>query len=103
MTDLICVDCGSKSVHRSRRRSWLDCAVRMLGGRTCRCHTCNARFAGFGRNLVRIASVHRAAKGLAMAFMMMTAAALVIAGIVWLNHTRATASPASCVRAAWSA
>jgi hypothetical protein len=87
---LTCVDCGSDRIHRSRRRNWLDRAVLLCNGRTCRCHACNARYARFGHVLVRIGAVRRAAGRMALAFMMMTAAAIVLAGIIWLSHTQAS-------------
>jgi hypothetical protein len=87
MTDRMCPDCGSDCIHRSRRRNRLDRVLRIVGGRTCRCHACNARFAQFGQALVRINAVRRAGRGLAFAFMMITAAAAVLAGIVWFSHS----------------
>jgi hypothetical protein len=89
MTKLICIHCGSRRVHRSHRQGWLDRALLLAGGRTCRCHECNARFMRFGGSLLRIADVHRAVWRLLMALAMMTAAGAVLAGIVWLSHTAA--------------
>ena len=103
MTDVICLNCGSSRVHRSRRHNVVERAALMFGGRPCRCHGCNARFTRFGHTLVRIASVQRAAKGLAITFLMITAAAVVLAAIIWLSHGGATAAPAeSCAHGVWS-
>ena len=93
MNKLFCVHCGSDSIHRSRPRTLLERAVRLLGGRTFRCHVCNARFAGFGRSLVRIANVNRAARRLLLGLAMMTAIVAVLGGIVWLSRNQAAFSP----------
>src|SRR5215471_2573689 len=86
MTKPICTDCNSDQIHRSRRRNWLDRAIVLVGGRPCRCHACNARYARFGQVLLPAGFVDRAVKAMVLTFMMMTAAAVVLAGIIWLSH-----------------
>jgi hypothetical protein len=88
----ICIHCGSSRVHRSHRKGWLDRVVLLVGGQTCRCHECNARLARFGGSVLRMADVHRAAWRLLIAFAMMTAAAAILAGIIWFSH-KAVFSP----------
>ena len=66
----------------------------LLGFRPCRCHQCNARFARRGDSLLRIGEVNRILQWLAIALMMVTAAAAILAGIVWFSHRVASINPA---------
>ena len=81
-----CPVCGSDSVHRSRRRNWLDRAIRLAGARVCRCHQCNARFASLGGSLIRVADVSSAARRLVLFLTMVTATAVIMVAIVWLSR-----------------
>ena len=86
MNKLICLHCGSGRVHRSQRKGWIDRAVLLVGGRTCRCHECNARFARFGGSLMRVTDLNRAARRFLLALAMMSAAGAILASIVWFSH-----------------
>jgi len=89
-----CPACGSDRVHRGRRRSWLDRAISLVGARTCRCHGCNVRFAHWSGRLVPIGDVQHAARRLAIVLIMMTAAGVIIVGVLWFNHLLTTLNPA---------
>jgi len=89
VTKLTRVHCGSGRVQPFAAPAWLDRAVLLVGGRTCRCHQGSVRFARFGGSLVRIADVHRVAGRLLIVLAMMTAAGTILASIVWCRHKTA--------------
>ena len=86
MPDTLCIQCGSRRVHRSRRRNWLEHSVGLLGGQTLRCHECNARFALFGASLVRLGDIGKVVRRVLFLVSVLVALAIVLFGIVWINH-----------------
>lgn len=51
-----------------------------------RCHQCNLRYVRFGSSMVGLADLRRISERLLLAIGMATAAALVMAVILWFSH-----------------
>jgi hypothetical protein len=87
-TDIRCLQCGSWRVRRSRRRNWSE-HVFSLFGTIRRCHDCNIRVLQWKDRLFRMSRLARVTNWLAFTILIVCAAAVLLAVVVWLGRGEA--------------
>ena len=89
----VCPNCGSRRVHRSRKRCPAEHLLVLFGAGLFRCHECDKRYAGLGHSMVHLADLRAVSRRVTLAFGMVVAVVLVTVSILWFSRSQVTPSP----------
>ena len=88
MNGIVCPNCGSGRLYRSRRRHPVERALGVFGTHIRRCHDCNKRYARFGHSMINMHDVQRVSRRLGLAIAMAAAIILLMGTILWFNRAQ---------------